>query len=62
MNSKEIIKKLTQDGFEHTNTTGDHWKFKKEGRIVVVPHPKKDLPTGTVRNIYRQAGWEWRQK
>ncbi|EMT7299110.1 type II toxin-antitoxin system HicA family toxin, partial [Neisseria gonorrhoeae] len=21
-----------------------------------VPHPKKDLPTGTVKNIYKQAG------
>ncbi|MEO5365954.1 MAG: type II toxin-antitoxin system HicA family toxin [Magnetococcus sp. WYHC-3] len=26
----------------------------------MVPHPRKDLPPGTVRNIYRQAGWEWR--
>lgn len=61
MNSKDIIKRLKQDGFEHTHTTGDHWKFKKAERIVVVPHPKKDLPIGTVRNIYRQAGWEWGQ-
>jgi predicted RNA binding protein YcfA (HicA-like mRNA interferase family) len=27
---------------------------------VVVPHPRKDLATGTLRNIYRQAGWPWR--
>lgn len=44
MNSRDIIKKLKQDGFEHTHTKGDHWKFKKNDRIVIVPHPKKDLP------------------
>ncbi len=25
--------------------------------IVTVPHPERDLPLGTVRSIYRQAGW-----
>ncbi len=25
--------------------------------------PKKDnIPTGTLRNIYRQAGWDWRNR
>ena len=27
---------------------------------VTVPHPKKDIPVGTLRNIYRQADWQWR--
>ena len=27
--------------------------------IVVVPHPRKDLMVGTLRNIHRQAGWVW---
>jgi len=27
---------------------------------VVVPHPHKDMPIGTLRNIYRQAEWDWR--
>ncbi|MFB2704814.1 type II toxin-antitoxin system HicA family toxin [Marinobacter shengliensis] len=26
----------------------------------MVPHPRKDIPIGTLRNIYRQAGWDWR--
>jgi len=26
-------------------------------RTVVVPHPKKDLPLGTVRSIARRVGW-----
>ncbi|MCY3564695.1 MAG: addiction module toxin, HicA family, partial [Gammaproteobacteria bacterium] len=24
---------------------------------VIVPHPKKDLPLGTARNIARLVGW-----
>lgn len=29
----------------------------REGeRIEILPHPKKDLPLGTARSIYRQAG------
>ncbi len=41
---------------------GDNEKFKhpdKSGHVVV-PHPRKDIPIGTLRNIYRQAGWKWR--
>lgn len=40
---------------------GDHVKFKHPKRPghVVVPHPRKDLAVGTLRNIYRQAGWAW---
>ncbi|TXH41051.1 MAG: addiction module toxin, HicA family [Desulfurellales bacterium] len=27
-----------------------------DGRRTVVPHPKKDLPLGTVKSIERQSG------
>ena len=39
----------------------DHAKFVhpiKPGHVVV-PHPRKDLAIGTLRNIYKQAGWDW---
>jgi predicted RNA binding protein YcfA (HicA-like mRNA interferase family) len=26
--------------------------------LVTIPHPKKDMPQGTVKNILRQAGIE----
>jgi predicted RNA binding protein YcfA (HicA-like mRNA interferase family) len=26
----------------------------------VVPHPRKDMVIGTLRSIYRQAGWTWK--
>ncbi|MCE8459325.1 MULTISPECIES: type II toxin-antitoxin system HicA family toxin [Rhodovulum] len=56
-NSRKIVKRLEQDGFELVKVTGSHHKFRKGDRIVTIPHPKKDLPIGTVRNIYKQAGW-----
>jgi len=62
MKSGEIIKRLKQDGWILHHAKGDHHQFKhpeKPGKVTV-PHPKKDLPVGTLRNIYRQAGWKWR--
>ena len=55
--SRKIIKLLMQDGFELVKTVGSHHKFKKGDKTVTVPHPKKDLPLGTVRSLYKQAGW-----
>lgn len=56
-NSRQIIRRLEKDGFERVKVSGSHHKFRKNGKTVTVPHPKKDLPTGTVRAIYKQAGW-----
>lgn len=56
-NSRKLIKRLEDDGFQLVGTKGSHHKFRKGAIVLVVPHPKKDLPLGTVRAIYRQAGW-----
>jgi predicted RNA binding protein YcfA (HicA-like mRNA interferase family) len=58
MNSKELIKKLQKDGWYRVGGKGDHEKFKhptKKGHVVV-PHLRKDIPIGTLNNIYKQAG------
>ena len=55
--SKRIVKRLLADGFELVAVKGSHHKFRKDTQVVVVPHPKKDLPLGTVRSIARMAGW-----
>jgi predicted RNA binding protein YcfA (HicA-like mRNA interferase family) len=31
-------------------------KLIKGGRVVIVPSPKKEIPTGTFRSIVRQSG------
>ena len=55
--SGRIIRKLKDDGFVLVSMKGSHHKFRKGGKTVIVPHPKKDLPVGTARNIAKQAGW-----
>ena len=55
--SKDIVKRLLKDGFVLVGSKGSHKKFKKGALTVTVPHPKKDLPVGTVRSIYKQARW-----
>jgi predicted RNA binding protein YcfA (HicA-like mRNA interferase family) len=58
MKSGEIIKRLKQDGWILHHAKEDHHQFKhpdKPGKVTV-PYPKRDLPVGTLRNIYRQAG------
>ena len=61
MNSKDIIKRLQKEGWLRAGGKGDHEKFAHPTKIghVVVPHPRKDLAIGTLRNIYKKAGWEW---
>jgi predicted RNA binding protein YcfA (HicA-like mRNA interferase family) len=59
--SKKIVRHLLEDGFTLISVKGSHHKYaRNEGaftRTVIVPHPKKDIPTGTARAIARQAGW-----
>ena len=58
MNSRELIRLLEQDGWKLVAVKGSHHQFKhaaKSGRVTV-PHPKKDLPLGTVRGVLKQAG------
>jgi len=64
MKSSEVIALLQQDGWYIHNIRGSHHQFKhpvKPGKITV-PHPKSDLPKGTVRSILRQAGIEGGRK
>ena len=58
MNSRDIIKALEAAGFEKVAQKGSHVQFKHSERPgrVTVPHPKRDLPIGTLRSIERQSG------
>ena len=58
-NSRRIIARLLREGWELMNVSGSHHKFRhaeRQGRVTV-PHPNKDIAIGTVREIYKQAGW-----
>lgn len=59
MNSREVINRLQGEGWVLVRVKGSHHQFKHLHRpgLVTVPHPKRDLPTGTLRAIGKQAGW-----
>jgi len=62
MNSREVIRLLEADGWRQVRQKGSHIQFKhptKRGRVTV-PHPKRDLPLGTLRNIEDQSGLKFR--
>ena len=56
-NSRDIVRRLKDEGFERVSTRGSHHKFSNGTITVIVPHPKKDLPLGTARGIAKQVGW-----
>jgi predicted RNA binding protein YcfA (HicA-like mRNA interferase family) len=58
MKSKNIIKAIKADGWVEVAQKGSHIQFKhptKKGRVTV-PHPKSDLPIGTIKSIEKQSG------
>ena len=56
VNSKQIIKKWEKAEFEIVHSRGSHMKLKhSDGRMVIVPHPKKNMPIGTLRNIEKAS-------
>jgi len=56
INSRKILKVLKDSGFEEIQKRGSHLKLRRGEMTVILPRPKKDLPLGTVRSIYQQAG------
>ena len=56
--SKKLVSLIKKDGWILVGIEGSHHQFihpNKPGRVTI-PHPKKDLPTGTTRSILKQAG------
>jgi len=63
MDSRAVIAALEADGWRQVAQKGSHCQFRhptKPGRVTV-PHPKRDLPAGTLRSIEKQAGLKLRR-
>ena len=58
MNSRDVVRVLKEAGWYEDRVVGSHHIFKhpKVPGHISVPHPKKDLGTGLVRKILKQAG------
>jgi predicted RNA binding protein YcfA (HicA-like mRNA interferase family) len=57
MDSRSVIKAIEADGWVEVAQRGSHKHFThpvKSGKVTV-PHPKIDLPLGTLRSIEKQA-------
>jgi len=53
MDSRDVIRALKRDGWFEAGQVGSHKQFKhptKSGRTTV-PHPKRDIPLGTLKSI-----------
>jgi len=58
MDSRKIIKILIQNGWYEIAKVGSHTQSRhpeRKGRVTV-PHPKKDIPIGTLKSIEHQSG------
>jgi predicted RNA binding protein YcfA (HicA-like mRNA interferase family) len=56
-----VCKRLERDGWQRRAGRGDHVNYNKRGQAVVitVDMGMKEIPIGTLRSIYRKAGWPW---
>ena len=56
--SRDVIRQLQDAGWILVRVKGDHHHFKHalNPAIVTVPHPKRDLSLGVLKNIERVTG------
>jgi len=56
LSSSAFISILSAEGFSFVSRRGSHAKYRNAaGRTVIVPHPRKDIPIGTLRSMIRQS-------
>jgi len=58
MDSRSVIRILRREGWYEVHRVGAHVQFRhptKKGRVTV-PHPRRDIPIGTLKSIERQCG------
>jgi len=59
MTVRDVIRLLEKDGWKLVAVAGSHRQFthsSKKGRVTVAGNLGKDVPTGTLKSIFRQAG------
>jgi len=58
MDSYSLRKMLEKEGWVLDRVKGSHHQFKHPEKpgVITIPHPRKDIPKGTVHSILKQAG------
>jgi predicted RNA binding protein YcfA (HicA-like mRNA interferase family) len=61
MKVRDLLRRLTQDGWREVRTRGSHRILKhpiKTGIVVIAGQPNKDIAIGTLKSIAKQAELE----
>ena len=62
MKPKDAIKRLKAEGWTvKRKGPGDHVQYthpNKPGKVTI-DTGAREIPTGTLRSVFKQAGWEW---
>ena len=61
MKVRDVLRRLTDEGWVLVTTRGSHRQFKhpaRPWRVTVAGKPGDDLAPGTVQSIMKQAGWK----
>lgn len=58
MRSRDVIKLIEADGWAAVRQNGSHRHFRHpiKAGTVTVPHPKAQIPIGTLRSIEKLSG------
>jgi predicted RNA binding protein YcfA (HicA-like mRNA interferase family) len=60
MKVSEVLRRLRRDGWVQVKSKGGHRQYKhptKPGRVTLSGKPSHTVPPGTLRSIFKQAGW-----
>jgi predicted RNA binding protein YcfA (HicA-like mRNA interferase family) len=62
--SREVIRKLEDDGWVLERVKGSHQQYRHPTKpgTVTIAHPRKDIPPGTLAQIERQSGLRLRRR
>jgi len=56
ISSDNFLGIITAHGFRFISQRGSHSTYRDaQGHTVIVPHPRKDIPIGTLRSMIRQS-------
>jgi predicted RNA binding protein YcfA (HicA-like mRNA interferase family) len=61
MKFREVTRLIEQDGWRLQRQAGSHRQYRhptKAGTVTIAGKPGDDVPIGTLKNIFRQAGLE----
>jgi predicted RNA binding protein YcfA (HicA-like mRNA interferase family) len=61
MKVREVLRRLRDDGWVRVKSKGGHRQFKhptKPGRVTVSGKLSHTIPSGTLKSIFQQAGWD----